>query len=75
LVSADFLASDFVVNNELPPLLDRAGNGGLLIVPLIVGPRLFSEHDELSRYQSVNSPDRPPVSGTFIPYEKGRLFF
>ena len=54
-----FLASDFVVNNELPPLLHRAANGGVLIVPLIIGPCLFSEHDELSRYQGVNSPDRP----------------
>jgi hypothetical protein len=59
LVSADFLASDFVVNNELPRLLHRAANGGLLILPLIIGPCLFSEHDELSRYQCVNSPDRP----------------
>jgi hypothetical protein len=59
LVSADFLASDFIVNNELPPLLHRAANGGVLIVPLIIGPCLFSEHDELSRYQGVNSPDRP----------------
>ena len=59
LVSADFLASDFVVNNELPPLLHRAARGGLLIVPLIVSPCLFSEHDELSRYQCANSPDRP----------------
>jgi len=59
LVSADFLASDFVVNNELPPLLHRAARGGLLIVPLIVGHCLFREHEELARYQSVNNPDRP----------------
>ena len=59
LVSADFLASDFVVNNELPPLLHQAARGGLLIVPLIVSHCLFREHEELARYQSVNSPDRP----------------
>jgi len=59
LVSADFLASDFVVDNELPPLLHRAARGGLLIVPLIVSPCLFAEHEELSRYQCVNRPDRP----------------
>lgn len=59
MVSADFLASDFIVNNELPPLLHRAAKGGVLVVPLIVGPCLFAEHEELSRYQSANRPDRP----------------
>jgi hypothetical protein len=59
LVSADFLASDFIVNNELPPLLHRAAHGGLLIVPLIVSPCLFSEHEGLSRYQCANNPERP----------------
>jgi hypothetical protein len=59
LVSADFLASDFVVSNELPPLLHKAARGGLLVVPLIVSPCLFSENEELARYQCVNSPDRP----------------
>src|SRR6187455_1505224 len=35
IVSADFLASEFVVSNELPPLLHRAAQGGLLVLPLI----------------------------------------
>jgi hypothetical protein len=59
LVSADFLASDFVADNELPALLHRAASGGVLILPLVIGPCLFSEHEELSRYQSVNSPNKP----------------
>ncbi len=59
LVSADFLASEYIVNNELPPLLHGAAHNGLLILPLIVSPCLFSEHEELSRYQCVNSPDKP----------------
>ena len=59
LISADFLASDFVVDNELPPLLQRAAHNGLLILPLIVSPCLFAEHAELSRFQTVNRPDRP----------------
>ena len=59
LISADFLASEFIVNNELPPLLHRAARGGLLMVPLMVSPCLFAGHEELSRYQSVNRPDRP----------------
>src|SRR6266581_9216202 len=48
IVSADFLASEFIVNDELPPLLHRAAHGGLLVLPLIVSPCLFSEDAELS---------------------------
>ena len=59
LVSADFLASDFVINNELPPLLHRASGGGVLILSVLIGPCLFSEHEELARYQCVNPPDKP----------------
>lgn len=59
LVSADFLASDFILSNELPLLLHRAAKGGLLVVPLIVSPCLLEEHQGLSRYQSANRPDRP----------------
>lgn len=59
LVSADFLASDFVADNELPPLLDKAASGGVRIMPVIVGPCLFESHPELSKYQAVNSPGQP----------------
>jgi len=64
LVSADFLASDFVVNTEIPALLHRAAKGGVLILPVVVGPCLFEEHEELSRYQCVNSPEKPLSSMT-----------
>lgn len=63
LVSADFLASDFVVNNELPPLLHRAASGGVLILPVMIGHCLW-EREELARYQCVNPPDRPLSSMT-----------
>src|SRR5262245_9398471 len=64
LVSADFLASDFLVDTEIPALLHRAADGGVLILPVVVGPCLFQEHEELSRYQCVNSPDKPLSSMT-----------
>src|SRR5262249_30300028 len=38
LVSADFLASDFIVNNELPPLLVGAEARGTRILPVILKP-------------------------------------
>ena len=59
LASADFLASDFIVNDELPPLLHRASRGGVLVLPVIVGPCRWSEHKELSR--SERQPSRQAV--------------
>ena len=43
LISADFLASDFINNNELPPLLEKAQNDGTIIHSIIVSPCRFNE--------------------------------
>lgn len=59
LVSTDFLASDFISANELPPLLKAAKNDGATILPLILKPCLFSMHKKISQYQSVNDPKKP----------------
>ncbi len=61
LVSADFVASDFIAKNELPPLLAAAQDRGLTILSLIVGPSRFKRMPELSRFQAVNDPDRPLI--------------
>lgn len=63
LVSADFLASDFIAGNELPPLLDAAESEGVLILPVILKPSLFAE-TPLARFQAMNSPNRPLVNMT-----------
>lgn len=59
LLSADFLASDFIVNNELPPLLKAADEKGAKILIVILRPCLFSEIEQLNRYQALNPPSRP----------------
>ena len=61
LISADFLASDFIANNELPPLLKAAEDGGAVILPIIVSPSLFMYHPDLSRFQAVNPPSESLV--------------
>lgn len=59
LVSADFLASDFIVDNELPPLLSRAEVAGTRIIPVVLSPCRFARDLGLNRFQAVNSPARP----------------
>ena len=59
LVSADFLASDFITTDELPPLLAAAQRKGTLILPIIVSPSRFEQTPALSRFQSVNPPSQP----------------
>jgi hypothetical protein len=58
LVSVAFRASDFITNNELPPLLEAAENGGAIILSVIVDPCNF-EDTPLYRYQAVNNPRKP----------------
>ncbi len=60
LVSADFLASDFIRNDELPPLLAAAENEGVRILPVILSPSRFSK-TPLGRFQSVNPPSDPLI--------------
>lgn len=59
LISADFLASDFIVDNELPPLLKAAEEKGKIILPLIVKPCRFTSDENLSKFQSINDPKHP----------------
>lgn len=69
LVSSAFLASSYVGSSELPVLLQRAREGGLKIIPVIVSPCGFDEvsfrypdpktgpeRKRLSTLQSANSP-------------------
>ena len=59
LISADFLASDFIVDNELPPLLNAAVEKGKVILPIIVKPCRFGSDVNLSKFQAINDPKFP----------------
>jgi len=71
LVSADFLASDFIIEGELPALLDRTSASGTTIIPLILSPSLFN-HTNLGMFQAINSPEHP-VSN-MSPREQENMF-
>jgi TIR domain len=66
LVSADFLASDFIIENELPQLLKIAKTKGTRIFQIIISPCCFDETERLSQFQAVNS-----ASNTLIEMSRG----
>lgn len=58
LISVDYLASDFILDNELSPLLTASEEEGVTILPVILGPCLF-QLTNLARFQAVNNPSTP----------------
>jgi hypothetical protein len=58
LVSQHFLASDFIAQEELPPLLDRASRDGLRIIWVPISASLY-DRTALARYQAASDPQRP----------------
>jgi hypothetical protein len=73
LISAEFMASEFIVANELPPLLEAAEKDGALILPIILSPSRFIRTPSLNRFQCVNPPDRPLIGMTKV--EQEEVFF
>ena len=61
LLSTDFLGSDFIVTNELPPLLNAAEKEGAVILIVILKPCLFEEYENLNQFQAMNPPSRPVI--------------
>jgi TIR domain len=70
LISANFYASEFIDTNELPPLLEAAREGGLVILGVHINPSRFDRDQILSEYQTVNPPDQPITSLSEADQEK-----
>lgn len=58
LVSPDFLASDFIAQHELPPLLDAAQQEDILIVWIPVRASMYKEAG-IEKYQAAINPEKP----------------
>jgi hypothetical protein len=71
LITADFLASDFIVENELPPLLEQAETHGTRILPIIIKPCRYVRDPRLQRLQAINDPRTPLLS--LSPVEQERV--
>jgi hypothetical protein len=69
VVSADFLASDFLTEYELPELLSHAEAEGITIIPIIVAPCLL-EGSGIEAFQAINSPSDPLSKMTYSAREQ-----
>lgn len=61
MVSPNFIASEFIANEELPALLDAAKAEGAVIFSIIVSHCMFSDIEAISRFQSINPPTNPLI--------------
>jgi hypothetical protein len=59
LISANFMASDFIQDKKLPKLIAGAERGGLTLFPLLIGLCAYAEDARLGRYQAVHDVGRP----------------
>lgn len=59
LVSADFLASDWIAELEMPKLLNRRRSGGLPFVPILVRPCIWEFADWFDRASIRPKSGRP----------------
>jgi|GEM_PF-2653084 len=58
LVTSNFVASDFIQDEELPSVLEAAQNEGLRILWIAVSPSGYDE-TPIAKYQALNTPSKP----------------
>ena len=66
LLSSSFLASEFIAENELPPLLKAAQEDGTVILPVLVRPCEWQDFEELAQFQLVHLPNMPITALTAL---------
>jgi hypothetical protein len=59
IVSANFMASDFIYSNELQPIARRARDDGVAVFPVVFGHCLIDDDPHLGDFQLFNDPERP----------------
>ena len=58
LVTANFLASDFITSEELPRIIERQNREGLTIIWVAAEPAMY-DRTVLAAFQAANDPTRP----------------
>lgn len=61
IISADFLASDYITEKELPILIKSSYDDGTVILPVFLKPANLNRFNNITQYQGVNSPADPII--------------
>jgi hypothetical protein len=72
LLSADYFASDFIVKDELPLLLENAEEKRTRIIPVIIKPCGFTGDSNLKDFQAINDPENSIIS--LEEYEREEIY-
>ncbi|MFX1401866.1 MAG: toll/interleukin-1 receptor domain-containing protein [Promethearchaeota archaeon] len=72
IISPDYLASDFILENELPQVLDAAKTKGTVILPIIISPCRYDLLLSISNLQFINDPNKEVLS-MLSEAEQGRM--
>ena len=59
LLSSEFLASDYIAEEELPLLLNRHREEDLIVLPIVVRPAAWTHVRGLAELQFLNDPSKP----------------
>jgi hypothetical protein len=70
LITADFMASDFIQTTELPLAMEASRAKGAVILSLIVSPSRLLRVPLLRSVQPINSPDKPLSAMTWAEQEE-----
>jgi hypothetical protein len=70
LISANFFASDFIDETELPSLLNAAKAKGVCILPVILSACRFERNIDLASFQSVNPLNKPLSKNSYNEQEE-----
>ncbi|HVR99632.1 MAG TPA: toll/interleukin-1 receptor domain-containing protein [Thermoanaerobaculia bacterium] len=62
LISPDYLASDYVLEHELPALVSQSRQRGLVIAPILVRSAPWTMVPDLAQFQFLNEPSKPLAS-------------
>lgn len=72
LITPDFLASRFITENELTPLIDACQAGKAKLIPVIIKHSVFLNLEKLCQFQSINDPNEPLYG--LSPIEQDKLW-
>ena len=56
IVSADFIASEYITQKELPALIKASATGGARIIPVFLKPANLNKFENITQYQGLTSP-------------------